>query len=616
MKRQLEIDDAGDRAQKHLKPGLVRIPLDQIGFWPGNRGGLGISSHHRHEVAWDCVANKTKLQRYGHVDLIEIPAESLQQIRDANRERCEVDDLMPRCAADIRYVCASKTHFVHAQKLARDGSRTLFNKGVVKIRWHEADSEGAQIQEQGPLSSIYSAGLLLDLDATNALSAEDNLNASVSWGEDEMQAFGRVHEMMIRMAPSQEVSHGTVDNMIKSLQVSGLGKFSLDEWREFIALRKSLPCSIAKILQTCQFNACAGRVRVRPVDFGLSAKLDPRTPWAKVAVMLWQYIGSMDQKSTSGNAHTFAGRKEIVARKLQRDVVSELVAETDFVREVNTFIIAMFQHYRASQNSHLSGFLAREMLSVRGELLANCGRYLLRIGSALEQAAKKALLKQAPLTPEERLRFLETECQGKLGQLEDYFRKQLVKRSLYTETDLPETLYPMSQSSEPTVNAPSQAGLRRSNAKIELCDPKPEQGAEGGGSGSHGQVEAVRGEAGALSEAHVYERLRVKGCGEEVLAMFQAGEKSNVKVEETNDSTGLADASEGSQPSGVSWKTVRLISVSLPQAVVELVADGGGETFSVCVDDLRPVTKVKEVKVIVHPSLQESGKVLDNTITI
>ena len=45
------LEDAGDRAQKRRKQGQLRIPLDQIGFWKENRGGLGISSHHAHEVA-------------------------------------------------------------------------------------------------------------------------------------------------------------------------------------------------------------------------------------------------------------------------------------------------------------------------------------------------------------------------------------------------------------------------------------------------------------------------------------------------------------------------------------------------------------------------------------
>ena len=108
MKRPHDIEDAGDRAQRQRRPGLVRIPLDKIGFWPGNRGGLGISAHHVHEVAWDCLANKTKLQRYTCVDLIEIPEECLKAIRDENRERCEADSLMPRLSAKIQFVCASK----------------------------------------------------------------------------------------------------------------------------------------------------------------------------------------------------------------------------------------------------------------------------------------------------------------------------------------------------------------------------------------------------------------------------------------------------------------------------------------------------------------------------
>ena len=68
-------------------PGLVHIPLEKIGFWPSNRGGLGISSYHVHEVAWHCKTNKTKLQRYQPVDLIEIPKDCLQHILDENRER-------------------------------------------------------------------------------------------------------------------------------------------------------------------------------------------------------------------------------------------------------------------------------------------------------------------------------------------------------------------------------------------------------------------------------------------------------------------------------------------------------------------------------------------------
>ena len=96
MKRKHDLESACDRAQKHRKPGLLRIHLDMIGFWPDNRGRIGICSHHTHEVAWDCVADKTKLRRYQHADLVAIPSGLLVLILDANRNRCATDALMPR----------------------------------------------------------------------------------------------------------------------------------------------------------------------------------------------------------------------------------------------------------------------------------------------------------------------------------------------------------------------------------------------------------------------------------------------------------------------------------------------------------------------------------------
>ena len=46
-------EDAGDRAQRLRNTGLIRVQLRKIGFWPDNRGTLGISSYHAMEVAWD-----------------------------------------------------------------------------------------------------------------------------------------------------------------------------------------------------------------------------------------------------------------------------------------------------------------------------------------------------------------------------------------------------------------------------------------------------------------------------------------------------------------------------------------------------------------------------------
>ena len=112
------------------------------------------------------------------------------------------------------------------------------------------------------------------------MASDGNLNSSVEMGEDEMQAFGRVDAMFERMAHSQDNKAGEkpkiqVDKVLASIQVSGFGQFSEENWGHCIDLRKVLPTAMAKCLQVCQFNAVASRVRVRSCDFGAVAKLDP-----------------------------------------------------------------------------------------------------------------------------------------------------------------------------------------------------------------------------------------------------------------------------------------------------------------------------------------------------
>ena len=209
MKRAHVVEDAADRAQKFRKTQiLMRVPLEQIGFWPGNRGGLGIAPYHSHEIAWGMMGEKTKLQRYAHVDVVEIPESLKRQYHEVNRAKCEGDVLMPKYSKNIKYVCVSKTHFVHAQKLCQDGAagskRCLFNQGQVPIEWRADDGEGRAIITDGPLCAIFTSDLLKDTAAMEALASDDNLNASVQMQEDEMQAFGRAHELVGRLCPDRE----------------------------------------------------------------------------------------------------------------------------------------------------------------------------------------------------------------------------------------------------------------------------------------------------------------------------------------------------------------------------------------------------------------------------
>ena len=625
-KREHDVEDAGDRAQKYRRLGLVRIDLDKLLFWPPNRGGVGVSAYHAHEVAWDCKSNKTKASRYNHIDIVEIPAKDKERILQINKEKCESDPLMPRFSAKSEYVCAGKTHFVHAQKLAKDGGRTLFNDGKTPIKWRDDDTEGPLILESGPLCAIYTSALFDDLEAMNALTADDNMNAETQWGQDEMQAFGRVHLLMDRLAPSQGADHEKWNaEVLAAIEMSGCGTFTSDEWKNFILLRSGLQKPIAEVLKTCQFNACAGRVRVKPRDFGQVAKLDPRAPWAKVAMMLWQYIGSMDKKPTQPNAVTFTGRKEVFATLLKPDTVEELVAEPTFVCAVNTFIMTMLHTYNDPKCGGRKEAANMELLSARGELMSVCGCLLLKVAQALEQVTRKAQLHRVAQSPAARLKVLKEELADKYSKAEDKFRQQLVTLNLYAEADLPAPVHPMktcgSQPREST--APSQGSSIK--VKEEIL-PVPSGAASGSGTVPIKTIDEFI--IGALTEAHVYNRLGVQGCGEDVMAYVLNSQYANVKDESDGEKTpesqhstfedrviqkfktmpesAPVDSSDGS------WVMVRLSSLNLPQAVIEVQDKVGRFSITVCVDNLRAVSKVKETLVILHPSLREAGEALDD----
>ena len=631
MKRQLDddrskdagvaLEDAGDRAQKRRRVGFVRIPLDKIGFDPRNRGGIGCSGYHAHEVAWDCMANKTRLTRYDHMDIVKIPEECLSEVREDKRQRCESDPLMPSYSKCIEYVAASKTHFVHGHKLFKDAGRMLHNKSDTPLKAQQGDSEAILIQEEGPLCAVYESALYHDSEAMQALSSDDNLNAGVVWGEDEMQAFGRVHQLMERMAPSQVSKGFNVKEILDALTMSGLGQFSADEWKDFIRLRAALPSPVAKVLQTCQFSACAGRVRVKVGDFGLAGKIDPRFPWDIVAIMLFQYIGTVMAdtiRAESARAATFTGRKEFWSKKLQSDTIKELVAETAFLREVNTFIKSMCTVYTTPSLNGCSGMKRTNLMDARGELLANCGRHLLKVGGVLEQAVKKAASKSEVLHPEERLKILKAECADSLGRMEDNFRKVLVKNSVFAEEDLPDMKYLMKVQGEAECSNLTQGSSLMAKREASAAASSLDQGDVISFPVALGGLAST-----VLTDAHVYSRLEVKGCGEYVMAWEEPEELAAVKDEDIQDddedivdSCGLVDVDAcetKAEAEKTGWMKVRLISVSLPNAVVEVVGKKGVlSTMTLSVDDLRPLTTIKQPTKILHPTLQTGGEILDD----
>ena len=96
------------------------------------------------------------------------------------------------------------THFVHSQKLFKDGCRTLYNLGAVKIKLQDDDEEGKAMMQYGPLTILYSSGLLKDEEALNALMREDNENATINLKEDTMATYGSTDRVLTGLAKSAQ----------------------------------------------------------------------------------------------------------------------------------------------------------------------------------------------------------------------------------------------------------------------------------------------------------------------------------------------------------------------------------------------------------------------------
>ena len=169
-------ENLAKNVEEYRIAGLVRVPLDKIGFWPGNRDSTGINGRLLMQIAEDIVTNGTSLRRYYCVDLVEIPAAKLDLFLRFNKTLCDRATCAPLFNPDMEYVLLTKTHFTFAHMLIRDGGRTLYNfPAMQEIKLLPGDREGRRIQEQGIQASIFDSELFWHDEAMWSYAKQDNL---------------------------------------------------------------------------------------------------------------------------------------------------------------------------------------------------------------------------------------------------------------------------------------------------------------------------------------------------------------------------------------------------------------------------------------------------------
>ena len=433
------MDDPLDRALKFREEGLDRKGLDLLGFCSSNRGRLGINGYHVHKVAWSCKTHSVKLVRYKQVDIVRVPQSELEAFREYNKEKCDSDALMPKFASVMRFGCLTKTHFSHANKLSKDGNRTLFNEGKVPVAFHDDGREGEKIREEGVLTCVYGEGLWNDPEAMEALMNADNDDADIEMGEDEIQAQGRIESAISAVLTTH--AGLSLEAVLDEMKRSGLRSYTEEQTKAYVQFRLSVTPIVAKCFRACVFSAISGRVTVHPHDYACVSALDVRTMWVKVAILLRQYMATLGEHYPPGVqitslAETFAGRTSTQARKLPQGTMKELAQETTSLVVLDKATTTILRKY-AIKNPSLD-----KVMAARTQLFSNVGKLALKIGAALERAVAVAAALHKQCTSEQRTAAVEATMKGQVSEIEHKYRAALVDAGTYLEPALPPAAFP------------------------------------------------------------------------------------------------------------------------------------------------------------------------------
>ena len=613
---QVDLEDAADRAERHRKHGEQRVHLGQVGFWPSNRGGVGVSSTHIHEVCSDIKTNKIRRQRYEPLQLLAVPeGPMLQKFKAANKAKCTSDPLMPAFSEDMKYVAATKSHFIHACKLFCEGSRHFYNKPHnPKIRFKAGDKEAAEIQSEGILAVIYGETIWNDMGAVEALCAIGNFNAQIDQSEDEMQAFGRINELVNRL-PAAALKDD--DIVLKEVQKgSGLGHFTPEQWKHLIALRLTLPSRWATMMLTVQFHGETGRIRLKSTNFKEVSKLHIDVRWLKVAVMLYGYGLNDSSKgpnkrkademtgSSDTTAISFVERSETYAKDVSAGCLKELKAEVWLQQRFELFIQNAITHYGAPDLTVCDDGIDIAMtalINARGKFLARCGGRIIRTIAVLLEKVKEKKLANQTLQPAEREAVL---CRKKveehLAKLETSFRESLVKYRLFNQNSLPGRM--IAEFKEEVAAHSLDAVQEKKGSQIlekevaQVLDPKTLQG---------DVDDAASGSASGLTDQAVFERLSIRGLREKVFVLIDQEAIPICTQGSVTDDEPMPDAQPTIDPS---WKEGILDAIELPFVFVEIPAEKTTEKYKVLECKLRAHEAAKDKPPPpLHPSLRPKG---------
>ena len=164
---------------------------------------------------------------------------------------------------------------------------------------------------------------------------------------------------------------------------------------------------IADVLIHCHQSLSAGMTRVKMADWGLLAKLDKRAPFAKVCLLMMQYVSPLSAIKPEGTAMTFhcqVARADNFATKLSKEIVLELETEGTFCCRVQEVVITIISSHTIPESGE---DVMTEVYKCRGHLMSNAGKVMKQVAGDLISESKKKRSRKDDFSITDRQKIIE-----------------------------------------------------------------------------------------------------------------------------------------------------------------------------------------------------------------
>ena len=343
------------------------IDLDGLDTHMQNRGGLGVSSFHAERIAKSIITDGFSRHRYRDATVVMVPKEHQAEFRKYNADMTSADPRLPPSSGKARFALLGKNHLVTALKILRAGSFTSSDTGEPLVP-PPGDAALAAAIKQGIYCDVLGEGLWGDHEAIAALLAEDNLNASVEMGTNEMELLSFMSAELPSKSDTQSAKSKFDQLASKARTRFGATAFSDSELLHLHNYATRVPQQLVRNLGEMHFALVpASTLRCKTIEFDHVARVDRSVCYVKVALILGLYLGS---GSVTGRA---VGGVANVCKGISQTVLDDFEKNPEILQTVDLLIKTLLKHYPCSKKDvHV-----KKLLECRSKLYYRCGRLMM-----------------------------------------------------------------------------------------------------------------------------------------------------------------------------------------------------------------------------------------------